>query len=333
MKKFFYIERGTLFLKRVLAFILTLIFLLQGCSAKGKIDIDYDFSSVISRTMTAAVEAAPDPKNGSVYGEWCIINGVRSGEKISSDWYDKYYNNLCRTLEEVEGKLSSTKNTEYSRVLIALTAIGKDITNVAGYDLLDNYMMMEDVTRQGLSGPIFALIALDCGGYELPEGSDVSREALVDFILDEEFENGGWAIIGSEPDADITSQALQALSPYLNDERVSSAVERAVLVLSEMQNEKGGFSGWRNENSQTNAQVIIALSSLGIDVRTDERFLKGENWLGSYIMSYYLGDGQFENMIGNGYDPMATDQCLQALICITRFDNGESRFYDFSDLK
>ena len=320
-------------MKKILALLLALTLALAGCSAAEKVTADYDFSEIIDETMKATLEAAPEPEHNHVYGEWCIVNGVRSGQEIPESWYATYYENLCATMTEAEGKLSSTKNSTYSRVVIALTAIGKDVTNVAGYNLLDNYMEMETVMKQGISGAIFALIALDCGNYDLPEGSDVTREALINALLDAEFENGGWAIIGTDPDVDITAQVLQALSPYTADEKVNAAVERGVAVLAGLQHEDGGFSGWGGVNSQSNAQVIIALTSLGIDIRTDVRFIKGENWLGSYIMKYYLGDGQFEHILGNGYDAMATDQCLQALMCIDRFDKGETRFYDFSDLR
>lgn len=321
-----------MFLKKLTALLLALIFVLGGCSAGEKIAADYDFSKVIDETMEATIKAAPEPEHNHVYGEWCVINGARSGREIPESWYDAYYRNLCAAVTEADGNLSSTKSTDYSRAVIALTAIGKDVTDVAGYDLLDSYTDKDFVMKQGLSGVIFALIALDCGNYAVPEGSDVTRKELIDVLLEAEFENGGWAIIGSDPDVDITAQVLQALAPYTADEKVNAAVERGVALLSKLQNEDGGFSSWNGVNSQAGAQVTIALASLGIDVRTDARFIKGENWLGSCIMSYYIGDGQFEYISGNGYDAMATDQCLQALICIDRLDKGKTRFYDFSDL-
>lgn len=332
MKKSFLVERGLQLLKKILALLLAVL-LLSGCSAGEIITVDYDFTPVIDETMAKTVELAPELEHSHIYGEWCVVNGLRFGKEIPESWYDTYYENLCKTMVEMDGKLSSTKHTTYSRVVIALSALGKDITNVAGYNLLDNYMEMDAVMKQGIPGAIFALIALDCGNYDLQEGSDVTRKALVNALLDAEFENGGWAIIGDEPDVDITAQVLQALAPYVSDERVKVAVERGVAVLAGLQNEDGGYSGWGGFNSQSNAQVIIALTSLGINLRTDERFIKGENWLGSYLMKYYLGDGQFEHTLGNGYDAMATNQCLQALMCIDRFDKGETRFYDFSDLR
>ena len=226
--------------------------------------------------------------------------------------------------------LSATKNTEYSRTIIAVSAIGKDPASVAGYNLFSHYMTMDEVTKQGLPGAIFALIALDCKNYPLPDGSEVTRDSLIDYILEHEYEGGGWAVVGSAADVDVTAQALQALAPHTNDERVAAAAERAVNLLSTRQNDDGGFYAWQGINSQTTAQVIIALTSLGIDPRTDERFIKKDGWTGSFLMKYYLGDGTFCHTLGNGADAMATDQCLQALISIKLIDDGGGAFYNFA---
>lgn len=316
-------------MKKIIAAALALLILLSACG-KETVGTDYDFSPVIEKTVEQTIEAAPSPVHDSIYGEWSVINAARSGVLVPQSWFDEYYANLSAALKEADGVLSTTKNTEYSRTIIAVSAIGKDPANVAGYNLFSHYMTMDEVTKQGLPGAIFALIALDCKDYSLPEGSEVTREALVDYILENEYEGGGWAIIGDSADVDVTAQALQALAPHTNDERVASAAERAVNLLSERQNDDGGFYAWQGINSQTTAQVIIALTSLGIDPRTDERFIKSGGWTGSFLMKYYLGDGTFCHTLGNGADAMATDQCLQALISLELSDNGGGAFYNFA---
>lgn len=316
-------------MKKIIAAALGLLILLSACG-KETVGTDYDFSPVIEKTTEQVMESAPSPVHDSIYGEWSVINAARSGASVPQSWFDEYYANLCTALEEAGGVLSATKNTEYSRTIIALSAIGKDPANVAGYDLFSHNMTMDEVTKQGISGVIFALIALDCKDYPLPEGSEVTREALVDYILENEYEGGGWAIIGDSADVDVTAQALQALAPHTDDERAAAAAERAVALLSARQNDDGGFYAWQGVNSQTTAQVMIALTSLGIDPRTDERFIKSGGWIGSFLMKYYLGDGTFCHTIGNGADAMATDQCLQALISIKLLDNGGGAFYDFT---
>lgn len=317
-------------MKKLLALVLVFLLVFSGCGEE-KIETDYDFSKIAAETMAHIIEEAPDPGHASVNGEWSVIVAARCGAKVPEGWYEIYYKNLCEVLAESEGVLNKTKHSDYSRTVLALAAIGKDPSDAAGYNLLKSYSDFDFVTHQGIPGSIFALLSLDSVGYNIPEGN-VTREKLIQHILDEEYEGGGWALMGENPDVDITAQAIQAFAPYYGkNEEVTAAVDRAVAVLSEAQKPDGGFYAWESENSQTAAQVVIALSSIGIDIRTDGRFIKGENWIGSYMMKYYLGGGAFCHTLGMGEDPMATDQCMQALISMELLEKGE-RFYDFTKI-
>ena len=318
-------------MKKLLALVLILALGLSACGAE-KIGTDYDFSAVAEETMAHIIEEAPNPGHSHLNGEWSVIMAARYGADVPEGWYDIYYENLCKFLEENGGELSSTKHGDYSRAVMTLTAIGRDIRNVGGYDLLESYTM-EFVSKQGISGVIYALISLDTAGYELPEDSNVTREGLIQYMLDAEYDVGGWALIGETPDVDITAEVIQALAPYYGgDEKVTATVDRAVEYLSSVQKENGGFYAWEGENVQTAVQVVLALTSIGIDIRTDERFIKEDGWIGSYIMEYYLGGGAFCHTLGQGENSMATDQCMQAFIAIELFDRGEGRFYDFGDM-
>lgn len=316
-------------MKKLLAFILIIAFCFSGCGAE-KIGTDYDFSKVMEETMANIIESTPDPKSSSIAGEWSVMVAARYGADVPEGWYDIYYKNLCKTLEDNSGVLTKTKHSNYSRAALAVTAIGKDPTNVAGYNLFEHHSDFDFVSNQGIPGSIFALISLDSVDYEFP---DVDREIFIEAILSEEYDCGGWALQGEEPDVDITAQVIQAFSKYYGaDERITSAVDRAVRYLSEVQQDNGGFFAWEGENVQTTAQVIIALSSIGIDIRNDGRFIKEDGWIGSYFMQYYLGDGAFCHTLGMAKDPMATDQCMQAMVALKLFENGE-RYYDFTKIK
>lgn len=329
MKKRTVLERGNVFLKKLLAFVLIFMLVFSGCGAE-KIGTDYDFSKVMEETMANIIENAPDPGHSSVAGEWSVMVAKRYGAEVPEGWDETYYKNLCATLEENSGILSNTKHSNYSRAALTVTAIGKDPTNVEGYNLFEHHSDFEFVSKQGIPGSIFALISLDSAGYEIP---GVDRNVFIEHILSEEYEGGGWALMGEDPDVDITAQVIQAFAPYYGkDEEVTAAVDRAVQVLSDVQKPDGGFYAWEAENSQTVAQVIIALSSIGIDIRTDERFIKEDGWIGSYFMQYYLGDGAFCHTLGMEKDPMATDQCMQAMIALELFEKGE-RFYDFTKIE
>ena len=316
-------------MKKLLALVLIIALLLSGCG-KEEIGTDYDFSKVMEETMANIIESTPDPGHSSIAGEWSVMVAARSGAEVPEGWFDVYYENLCKTLEENSGVLTNTKHSNYSRAVLTVTAIGKYPTNVNGYNLFEHHPDFDFVTKQGLPGSIFALISLDSFGYEIP---GAERDMFIEHILSEEYDCGGWALQGEEPDVDITAQVIQAFSKYYGtDERITAAVDRAVEHLSKVQQENGGFFAWEGENVQTTAQVKIALSSIGIDIRTDERFIKEGGWIGSYFMQYYLGDGAFCHTLGMAKDPMATDQCMQAMVALRLFENGE-RYYDFTKIK
>ena len=76
---------------------------------------------------------------------------------------------LGSLLTEKDGVLSAQRYTEYARAVLALTSIGFDVTDVAGYDILEPLADYASVCRQGVNGPLWALIALDSYGYDIPE--------------------------------------------------------------------------------------------------------------------------------------------------------------------
>lgn len=316
-------------MKKIFAVVLIFIIVLSGCSSGKKVGTDYDFKPVVERCAEALIENNPSPECSSVGGEWAIFNVKLSGIEAPESWYGEYYQNLCDYMTERDGMLSKTKHTDYSRVMFALSLMGKDVTDVAGYDLLEKYTDIEIIEKQGLPGPIYALLALDSMNYEIYDGANFTREDLVDYILEKEFPGGGWAIMGDTADVDMTAAAIQSLAPYMNDERVKAAIDRAVEILSEMQNDDGGFFAWVGVNSQSASEVMIALTSVGIDPRTDGRFIKKNGWIGSFIMDYYLGDGTFCHTLKMGYDEQATENCVKALVALYRFDSGFGRVYDF----
>ena len=277
------------------------------------------------------------PGVGSIGGEWRALGLARAG-KITSELSDGYYENLVSYIEENgSAKLDARKSTENSRVIIALSAIGKDATDVAGYNLIEPLADYDFVTWQGLNGPVFALIALDTYSYEIPTASDdatqTTREELVNYILKSQLENGGWTFFGSTADPDMTGMAIQALAPYYNKNAdVKSAVDKALDVLSASQQDNGGFASWGSVNVESCAQVLTALASLGIDADTDERFIKNGNTLVDAIMEFSVENG-FAHVKDSGYNQMATEQAYYALVSYKRVKNGKTSLYDMSDVK
>lgn len=277
------------------------------------------------------------PGVGSVGGEWRVLGLARAG-KITSELSDGYYSSLESYVKEIDSaKLDSRKSTENSRVILALSAIGKDATDVAGYNLIEPLADYDFVTWQGLNGPVFALIAFDTYSYEIPTASEgvtqTTREKLINYILESQLENGGWTFFGSTADPDMTGMAIQALAPYYsNNADVKTAVDKALDVLSATQQENGGFASWGSVNVESCAQVLTALASLGIDADTDERFIKNGSTLVDAIMDFSVENG-FAHIKDGGYNQMATEQAYYALVSYNRVKNGKTSLYDMSDVK
>ena len=269
--------------------------------------------------------------------EWRVLGLARSG-KITDEFADDYYSSLESYVEEKgSAKLDKRKSTENSRVIIALSAIGKDATDVAGYNLLEPLADYDFVTYQGLNGAVFALLAFDTYSYEIPTAGDgvtqTTRENLIKYIVDNQLENGGWTFFGSTADPDMTGMAIQALAPYYNKSaEVKNAVDKALDVLSASQQDNGGFASWGSVNVESCAQVLTALASLGIDADTDERFIKNGNTLVDAIMDFSVENG-FAHVKDSGYNQMATEQAYYALVSYNRVKNGKTSLYDMSDVK
>lgn len=321
----------------ILTFVVMITTCLSGSYALSLKTPNPSVKEAINNTGILIHKNTPDPNVGTFSGEWSILCLARGGIKIPQSYYDKYYSNVVKTLKECDGVLHNMKYTEYSRVILGLTSIGKDPRNVGGYNLLEKLADFNKVIKQGINGPIFALIAFDTNNYEIPivDGVKVqtSREKLIDYILSKEIDGGGWALSGKVPDPDITAMALQSLAPYKNEEKVKPYINRAIKVLSKLQNDKGGYSSWGTTNSESVDQVIVALCALGIDPGKDERFIKGDCWLISNLMRFYVKGGGFKHVENMEIDAMATDQGMYALVAYQRFLEGKNRLYDMTDAK
>lgn len=294
----------------------------------------------IEETGALLQKTVSNPVVGSIGGEWTVLSLARSGINVPDSYYAKYYSNVEKKLKETSGKLHNTKYTEYDRVILALGSIGKDVTKVAGYDLTKPLADFNTLLKQGLNGPVWALIALDSKGYKIPVDKDVAvqttRDKLVEYILSKEIKGGGWSLTSEAPaDTDITAMALQALSGYRGNEKVEAAVQRALSFLSATQQKDGSFkSTWSNEaSSESISQVIVALTSLNIDPKKDKRFIKNGNDTLTALLAFYAEGGGFKHTLKGELDPMATDQGMYALVAYERFSKGQNSLYDMGNIK
>lgn len=270
------------------------------------------------------------PTVNSTGGEWMVIGLARSGRTVPAGYYDNVVE-YVKAKADANERLHPAKVTDNARVILALTAIGKDVTNVGGHNLLKGLDSMDYVQTQDINGPIFTLIALDSHNY--PTMGDVTREKLIQVILDAQLPDGGWNLSGENADPDMTAMAIQALAPYYKtNETVKAAVDKALEALSALQRTDGGFGSWGTVNSESCAQVIVALTALGIDPTADSRFVKNGHTVLDALAGFYVTGGGFRHTAGGERNDMATEQGYYALAAYYRFANGQTRLYDMSDV-
>ena len=295
-----------------------------------------DWKTPYRKTQTYLKSAVPSPIVDSVKGEWAIIGLARSDASMSTNYYSSYYDRVVAYVDRninAYGQLHTVKSTENARVALAVTAIGKDPRNVGDHNLLTALNDVTYVNQQGVNGPIWALLALDSKNYDAP-----GREELITSILGQQFKDGGWAVTpeGSTPattaDVDMTAMAIQALAPYYNTRKdVKDAVDKALICLSGKQLEDGRFQSWGTTNSESAAQVVVALSALGIDADKDTRFVKSGNSALDGLLSFAVKTGGFGHD-DNVVNQMATEQAYYALAAYDRFDRKANRLYDMRDV-
>ena len=319
----------------LLGFVMLAAFCLPAAAASSETAL----APAVSASAASMLRTVKAPQVGSVGGEWAVIGLARSGCDVPQEYWDSYYAAVEEYAESHNGILHAKKYTEYSRVILALTAIGADPTDVAGYNLLTPLGDFEKTLFQGINGPIWALIALDSGNYAMPVNTgaamQATRQMYVDEILRRQLHDGGWNLVDAggdgQADPDVTGMALQALAKYQAQSAVKAATDKALTCLNEMQDADGGYASWNISTSESVVQVIVALCELGIDLN-DPRFVKNGNTLLDNLLSYQKADGSFSHTAsGQGSNQMASEQGLYGLVAAIRAAEGKNSLYRMSD--
>jgi hypothetical protein len=271
--------------------------------------------------------------------EWKIIYLARGG-LLTEEEKAAYLDNLASTAEREDGILNARLCTEYARVVLAVTAVGGDAADVGGYNLLEPLAHFDRVVSQGVNGPIFALIALDSKGYELPLIEDAenqaSRERYLSYLINAELGHGtetagGFALAPTDaPFADLTAMALQALAPYYGTgvPGLDEVVDRGLLTLTAFLEASEDFSAATDGliSPETYAQIIIASNALGIE--PDDELIAA-------LMEYRVELGEeglgFSHVLGGDANPMTSEQVGLALLSTARCEQGASGLYDMVD--
>lgn len=294
------------------------------------------------------IYGAGSPQVGSIGGEWSVIALARSNFKLPASYIEEYYNRARKYINKniEDGRLSRSKSTDNSRLILSLTSIAKDVSNVDGHNLLEGLRDMDYIEKQGLNGPVWALIALDSHDYDIvrarPGERQTTREALIATILDRQLEDGGWALAtrAEKSEPDMTAMVIQALAKYRSKPEVKRALNQALETLSRLQNKDAGygvkgFSSTRETpNLESTAQVLLALNYLDIDPLKDPRFIKGGQTILDDLARYAFETGGFKHSREQASpDGMASEQGSYALVSYDRYLSGKDKLYDMTDLE
>lgn len=276
---------------------------------------------------------------GDSVSDWVALLCGRTGSLSHRETYLNHLWEYVSAQYADHGGLSTVKATEWHRIALTVLALGADPTcfgtdaDGAPINLIAdgtyNWHMTDSLGTQGLNSWIFALLTLDARDYPVPADARFQREDMVAAILAAQEADGGFGLAAGQSDVDMTAMALQALAPYRSE--CETAIDRALAYLSDAQTARGDFESWGTPGAESCAQVVIALCCLGIDPRTDTRFVKAGGSAMDGLLLYQTQSGAFCHTQGDAADFLATEQAGLALCAVERMDSGSGSIYDFSD--
>jgi len=281
----------------------------------------------VDATAKYLLSAVKNPAVSSVGGDWVVVGLARGGCAVPKSFYETYYGNVSENMAKLKG-------TDCSRVILGLTAAGEQSPNISGADITYPLGDFGATMKQGINGAIFALLALDCGDYPTPANKEAvtqaTRELYVNEILKRQLSDGGWNLTASgSADPDVTAMTLQALAKYQQKSAVKAATDKALACLSKLQSTDGGYASWGTANSESAAQVLIAMCELGVSI-TDSRFVKNEKTVLDGLLAFRNADGSFSHTLNGGANQQATEQAFLALVSARRIADGEPSLYRMS---
>ena len=238
--------------------------------------------------------AATQEENAkAVYALWI------SGADVPEDFYNEYLQALADwlALAEQRGKYAYVPGA-----LRAVAAMGLDVTDFAGHDLLEPLRRPEMVEAD--EDRLDMLLDLDAAGDAgKTDEFNALRETLITEALARQQSSGEFRYtskwpaelkrkgVAAEPDRFdyilLTAKSAQALAPYRSRAEVGTAIEKAIDYLSAQQLASGGFLRY-GEDVEEDAVVLEMMQALGISP-DDERFVKNSRTVLDGMMGWYQG--------------------------------------------
>ena len=246
----------------------------------------------VSESKDYLATATQEENAKVVYALWT------SGATVPSGLYDEYLQALADWLDLA---IKRGKTAYIPGAIRTVAAMGLDVTDFAGHDLMDALRKPELVEAD--ENRLDMLMDLDAAG-DAGKTDEFSalREQLLTEALARQQSSGEFRYtskwpaelkqngVVSEPDRFdyilLTAKSVQALAPYKSRKDVSTAIDKALKYLSEQLLPSGGFVKYGDEDVEEDAAGLEMLAALGISL-TDERFTKDGHTVLNGMMGWY----------------------------------------------
>ena len=329
---------------------------------------DSDKTASLLANAKAQQEVLADTIFKKVFGDGQTVYGIETpdalyvafsllGADYKSDYFDEMYANVESQLKSLADTGSVTVEGEakdeaviagkypeltYAKIVLFVTAMGKDARNVGGYNLIEK--MAQKSTYEASSEAYMLdstmLLALDSGNYFPPAGDDyITKDDLVNNIAAKMDDSIAQALQWSSVDS--VAMALQPLYKYATDDilpedassdrtAVQEAYAKGIHFLESTQNADGSWSGYGTEtnNVWTLAQIMTAMGQLRINPcsETDGTdFIKnGMTVLDDAAVFVDVENKKVDDDLMS-YQP---EQLLRGLTAVIRAMEGRDSLYD-----
>ena len=246
----------------------------------------------VSESKDYLATATQEENAKAIYALWT------SGAAVPGGFYDEYLQALADWLDLA---VKRGKTAYIPGAIRTVAAMGLDVTDFAGHDLMDALRKPELVEAD--EDRLDMLLDLDAAG-DAGKTDEFSalREQLLTEALARQQSSGEFRYtskwpaelkqkgVDDEPDRFgyilLTAKSVQALAPYQNRKDVSAAIDKALNYLSEQQLPSGGFVKYGDEDVEEDAAVLEMLAALGISF-TDERFTEDGHTVLDGMMGWY----------------------------------------------
>lgn len=247
---------------------------------------------------------------GSSISDWYAIS-------LSRYKYNVDFSKCVTSLDRYTNSAENVRATDMQRIAIAYTAMGSKSDYI-------KTALNDSIGKLGIMSYAYGLIMLDCGAYY----GSMTRDEIINKILSMQFSDGGWGLMQNS-DIDITAMTIQALARYYKHGDVKASIDKALEYLSKRQQSDGDFTSYGTPNTESTAQVLLALCTMKINCNTDSRFIKNGKTVYDGLLKYRKSDGSFSHTYGGESNQLATVQALYSAISLWRFENGKTSFFEF----